>query len=409
MKKNLFYYLFAVICSVSLFTSCSDDDDNVVNPIPPTTFNNDNGLQLTYNGEPMLGKKVTYTPDATNGAKATLRLEGEFDLNSLLTSATGKSVRDILNSPTAPGVLPGSPIVTLPVNLTINGDQCTFSGTSETEYCTFDYEGKLSIGTMNLALTNVTLKNAALAGIVWQPTPMKNTDEPGVIDEPIHLVWVSDTKAALEILPGYTSEIDINDLLLLALQIPLFGDGEVSVEQMLCNVLKDVTLGADGNVIATYMDAANGGSEWTQSPANLAQYVIVNDNQLQLFLNPQAIMANVAKAAKASKTIDLGTILQQAITTLSPMLANGVPLTYVKEGDRLKVYLGTELLLPLMKGIVAPLFSDEDFLNMVIEAMKSDPQFGGMAGMMIPTLKLLPEIINTTTQLEIGLNFTRVE
>ena len=27
MKKNLFYYLFAVICSVSLFTSCSDDDD----------------------------------------------------------------------------------------------------------------------------------------------------------------------------------------------------------------------------------------------------------------------------------------------------------------------------------------------------------------------------------------------
>ena len=27
MKKNLFYYLFAVICSVTLFTSCSDDDD----------------------------------------------------------------------------------------------------------------------------------------------------------------------------------------------------------------------------------------------------------------------------------------------------------------------------------------------------------------------------------------------
>ena len=27
MKKNLFYYLFTVICSVTLFTSCSDDDD----------------------------------------------------------------------------------------------------------------------------------------------------------------------------------------------------------------------------------------------------------------------------------------------------------------------------------------------------------------------------------------------
>ena len=27
MKKNLFF-LFALICSVSLFTACSDDDDN---------------------------------------------------------------------------------------------------------------------------------------------------------------------------------------------------------------------------------------------------------------------------------------------------------------------------------------------------------------------------------------------
>lgn len=29
MKKNLFYYLFAMICSVALFASCSDDDDEV--------------------------------------------------------------------------------------------------------------------------------------------------------------------------------------------------------------------------------------------------------------------------------------------------------------------------------------------------------------------------------------------
>ena len=28
MKKNLFYYLFVVLCTAALFTSCSDDDDN---------------------------------------------------------------------------------------------------------------------------------------------------------------------------------------------------------------------------------------------------------------------------------------------------------------------------------------------------------------------------------------------
>lgn len=62
MKKNLFYYLFTVICSVTLFASCSDDDEKVVNPVPQTTFTGENGLQLTYNGAPMLGKKVLLLP-----------------------------------------------------------------------------------------------------------------------------------------------------------------------------------------------------------------------------------------------------------------------------------------------------------------------------------------------------------
>lgn len=406
MKKNLFYYLFAVICTIGLFTSCSDDDEKVVNPIPQTTFNSENGLQLTYNGAPLLGKKVTFTPDATEATKATLRLEGEFDLSGIL-----KGQRSNMTSPTGPGVFPGSPVTTLSVDLSINGNQCTFSGVSETEYCTFSYAGKVTAGTMDLSFTDVTLKNTALAGTVWKPTPLANTEDGGM-DEPIHFVWKSGTKAAIEILPGHPSEVEINDLLLLALSFPLFDDGSgdrVSVEQMLCSVLKDVTLGADGNIVATYMDAANGGTEWVTSPSNMAQYVVTGDNQLLLFLNPQAIMANVDNVEKSVRTVDVGAILQQAIAELYPMLINGVPLTYTKEGNRMKVFLGTDLLLPLMKNIVAPLFEDEEFLNMVIEAMKSDPQFGGMAGMMVPTLKLLPEIIKNTTQLEIDLDLTQVK
>lgn len=406
MKKNLFYYLFAVICTIGLFTSCSDDDEKVVNPIPQTTFNSENGLQLTYNGAPLLGKKVTFTPDATEATKATLRLEGEFDLAGIL-----KGQRSNMTSPTGPGVFPGSPVTTLSVDLSINGNQCTFSGVSETEYCTFSYAGKVTAGTMDLSFTDVTLKNTALAGTVWKPTPLANTEDGGM-DEPIHFVWKSGTKAAIEILLGHPSEVEINDLLLLALRFPLFDDGSgdrVSVEQMLCSVLKDVTLGADGNIVATYMDAANGGTEWVTSPSNMAQYVVTGDNQLLLFLNPQAIMANVDNVEKSVRTVDVGAILQQAIAELYPMLINGVPLTYTKEGNRMKVFLGTDLLLPLMKNIVAPLFEDEEFLNMVIEAMKSDPQFGGMAGMMVPTLKLLPEIIKNTTQLEIGLDLTQVK
>lgn len=41
MKKNLFYYLFAVICSVTLFTACSDDDEDTTwQQIPEITKDN---------------------------------------------------------------------------------------------------------------------------------------------------------------------------------------------------------------------------------------------------------------------------------------------------------------------------------------------------------------------------------
>lgn len=124
MKKNLFYYLFTVICSVTLFASCSDDDEKVVNPVPQTTFTGENGLQLTYNGAPMLGKKVTFTPDATNAQKATLRLEGEFDLNGILSWGKQRVLQLVkrYRCLLLPVCLPGSPVVTLPVDLTINGD-----------------------------------------------------------------------------------------------------------------------------------------------------------------------------------------------------------------------------------------------------------------------------------------------
>ena len=60
MKKNLFYYLFTVICSVTLFASCSDDDEKVVNPVPQTTFTGENGLQLTYTSNPQLSSSASF-------------------------------------------------------------------------------------------------------------------------------------------------------------------------------------------------------------------------------------------------------------------------------------------------------------------------------------------------------------
>lgn len=398
MKKNLFYYLFAVICSVTLFTSCSDDDDEkMVNPVPQTTFTGENGLQLTYNGAPMPGKKVTFTPDATNAQKATLRLEGEFDLNGILGKAKSAAAREDVSMPTAPGVLPGSPVVTLPVDLTINGDKCSFAGTSETDYCTFSYKGEVSAGAMELALSEVKLKNAKLAGMTWKLKPYDKED-PNEID-PIYLVWEAEKKV-FDFLP-------IESVLKLALRMKLIAAGadhKVSATEMLGTVLQDVTFMEDGNIVATYKDAANGGTEWTKSPVNLAQYVVENDNQIKVFLNPAAIIAAVNNAGRA---VDVQTVIQQTIQMLYPMLVNGVPVAFEQTEDALSVYLNTELLLPLLKTLVVPLLSDEEVVAMLVELMKKDPDFSEMADLAEPMLKAFPEIIESTTKVEIGLNFVK--
>lgn len=398
MKKNLFYYLFAVICSVTLFTSCSDDDDEkMVNPVPQTTFTGENGLQLTYNGAPMPGKKVTFTPDATNAQKATLRLEGEFDLNGILGKAKSAAAREDVSMPTAPGVLPGSPVVTLPVDLTINGDKCSFAGTSETDYCTFSYKGEVSAGAMELALSEVKLKNAKLAGMTWKLKPYDKED-PNKID-PIYLVWEAEKKV-FDFLP-------IEYVLKIALRMELIAvgaDHKVSAAEMLGTVLQDVTFMEDGNIVATYKDAANGGTEWTKSPVNLAQYVVENDNQIKVFLNPAAIIAAVNNAGRA---VDVQTVIQQAIQMLYPMLVNGVPVAFEQTEDALSVYLNTELLLPLLKTLVVPLLSDEEVVAMLVELMKKDPDFSEMVGLAEPMLKAFPEIIESTTKVEIGLNFVK--
>lgn len=398
MKKNLFYYLFAVICSVTLFTSCSDDDDEkMVNPVPQTTFTGENGLQLTYNGAPMPGKKVTFTPDATNAQKATLRLEGEFDLNGILGKAKSAAAREDVSMPTAPGVLPGSPVVTLPVDLTINGDQCSFAGTSETDYCTFSYKGEVSAGAMELDLSEVKLKNAKLAGMTWKLEPYDETN-PNETD-PIYLVWEAEKKV-LGFMP-------IEFVLKIALRMDLIAagaDNKISATDMLGTVLQDVTFMEDGNIVATYKDAANGGTEWTKSPVNLAQYVVENDNQMKVFLNPAAIIAAVNNAGRA---VDVQAVIQQAIQMLYPMLVNGVPVAFGQTDDALSVYLNTELLLPLLKTLVVPLLSDEEVVAMLVELMKKDPDFGEMAGLAEPTLKAFPEIIESTTKVEIGLNFVK--
>lgn len=71
MKKNVFYYLFAVICSVTLFASCSDDDEDTTwQQIPEITSDN---VTLKLNNQALSGATASLDIINAESAKVTLK------------------------------------------------------------------------------------------------------------------------------------------------------------------------------------------------------------------------------------------------------------------------------------------------------------------------------------------------
>ena len=99
MKNKLFYLFGAalLLCSISTFTACSEDNDEPIVEKPDDGDNDNSGdvldlngkydnenLKMTYNGEELTGKKVTFTADEKL-EKATILLSGvEKDLTDML-------------------------------------------------------------------------------------------------------------------------------------------------------------------------------------------------------------------------------------------------------------------------------------------------------------------------------------
>lgn len=139
MKKNLFYYLFAVICSVSLFTSCSDDDDEDFSG----TYKDDN-LVLTVSGVAQTGKAAVL-----NGST--------LELNSIIPGET---------TTTIPVIISGEKIT----GTNTNSDRTvTVEGTIINNVLTANVILKMNsplVGTWDIFEGNVTLKITAPEGTV---------------------------------------------------------------------------------------------------------------------------------------------------------------------------------------------------------------------------------------------------
>lgn len=432
MKKAKLVTIMAVIGGMSLFTACSDDDDYVQMPgdgLTAKTYTMADGLDVTLNGDVAYGQTVTFVPGQNGNATITIK-GADLNINDLMGGASAAAHAQVgLTFPTA-SLIPGSTTLEIPVQLSLDNGVNTFSGTSATEYCTFNYTGSVTPESLSLDITGLKLKNTSLAGTY---------DLPEMDDKYYNITrleWDSEEQASVELSPGFAIKLPMKALFVMM----FYGydlveiDGEkMKVFDALCKVLKSVTFGEDGSVTAVYADTKTPGLPEIVSPKGLAQYVVTSDNQIRLILNPSAIIAASASkaaddSAEGSGNDDLASlmpkllpVIENVLPKIMPMLSQGIPVNYGpalldEDGDNVTTpsdnpnyksfYLDTNTLLPLLKDI-SPLLKDDEVIAVISNLASQDPAMGGMASMLPGLLKSLYGVIDTTSKVEIGLNLMK--
>lgn len=432
MKISKFMCISA-LCAMSLFTACSSDDDPVPgSSIPAKTYTMGNGLEITVDGATAYGQAVTFTPGQGNAATVTIAGQS-LDLSSIIGGAMTASKADSPSGLTVPtaSVIPGSVKVDIPVTLEGGKDNATFAGSYTADYCTFSYSGEVSAESMTLDIKDVTLLNTTLAGTY----DLKSFDDKYY--NICRMEWDSEKGALVELWPGAQMEFPMKAMMAMILggyDLVEVDGQKMKVFEALEAVLKSVTLGTDGSVTAVYGDTKAAGLPDVTSAKGLVQYVVTSDNQMRLILNPYAIIAaSTASKADADEPeqseLDPSVLLpklmpvaEKLLPRLIPLMSQGIPVCYgpalvSDEDDSDKMvassdpnfvsfYLDTDFLLPILKD-VAPLLEDEDVINFIVAAASKDPEMGSMAGMLPTILKSLPDVIDTTSKIELGLDLQR--
>lgn len=373
MKKN-FLYLFTVLCTLSFFTACGDDDDPIPTPTPdpdPTpeqvldvnaTYSEDK-LALKYGDSDLLGKEITFATE--DGKTATITMKGTLDLAALM-GMFSKADQEMFM---APGVIPGEVKTTLSdVKLTLSGEKYTFEG----EYTgasgvKASYSGEVQKDKLTMAV-KATMPSNDLVG-TWALAPFAPTAEPASM--PIVFNWESSTPIKIDgTIVGTAGDIE------LPMNTLLQGLNVGKVSPLLAGALQTITYQEDGNIVASYKKA--GATDWATSPINLAQYYIA-DGKMYVQLNITQIIALV-KSTKADSGLS-------GITQLLPLLSNGVPLDYTAANGVAQITAGKDLLLPILG-----LMTDETIGGMILGAIPDN-----MKPIAQGIVAQLPGIMATTT------------
>lgn len=378
MKNKLFYLFGAafLLCSISTFTACSDDENEPVVEVPGDDDGKDddgkgdvidlNGnyddktLKMTYNGEELTGKRVSFTADEKL-EKATILLSGvEKDLTDMLGGLIGE-LKFTTNSP-----IPGEKEIKLEdVALTANADGTySFEGKDENSNRTMLYKGTVKKDEMSIEITN-TLANQELAG-TWNLAPIDNM-QGCTKAAPFWIDWDSEVEIDPGTIPNGDGTISgLNNspnglfTLLFFVGEDMFAQMygfELKIQQTIKSMLQSVTAQPNGCMYATYSYSGDiNNPAWSDKMSrNIIRYYY-SDKPGEIFIEANADFILNAIGGLLTRTRageqGLDELVKPLIEALRPALEQGFPCTYEVTGDKMKINLDGEFTLKVLKELV---------------------------------------------------------
>lgn len=404
MRKSLFLVAGTVLFGMLAFTSCDKDDkkgSEVIAPVKAETlWNSTNGLVLAVDGNDIIGGSVLYTPDKNDATKASLLVKGEImDISSLLSFDMDAS-KAILEAATL-NVLPGQPSLEMGITMEVADGIGSFEGRGESEYCTYSYKGQVSEAGLNLAFTDVALKNQTLAGTEWNlrsPNPNLNLN---TID-----IECSDPKSQAASLVGLIS------MLRPFLTINTVADEKVSVDMWLCEALSSLRFYENG-AWNFYFKKPFTNQIPSELPKTCLNYVLGENNTMRMYVNVGNIIRSLigpmptptpVLTVKSGISDNMSAMITSQISgMLVQYLMDGIPFMYeMTDKAALKLTIDPTFVSSIM-SIVLPLLQEPEVQSELMTAISENPDMAMLAALLPDLLKSLPTELDA--DILISINF----
>lgn len=413
--KKIFFYLFALISAIGLFTACSSDDDETWKQIPQTEITAGDAT-LVVNGETFSTGSVQMMVKNGSDAVLTLKdvipgykkvtidvaLQQQADNSFLFAGNTGLS-----DPPSMLGTRSTAKEVIFDLsvlgNITVDGKIAVTTTTELTAAAQGGLAGSWKLGDFTMDMENFVLL-ASPAYVKWQATE-NSAYTASTISNMVSLMTSS---LLAEYLNEVTFNTDGNITAKYGDKLPPVKDfGELTVLEWMINtpnITEDMTIVPLNNT-------------WTGSPKNLA-FWYVKGGLLYVVPNIKNIMAQAGADQEGEEigSLDMVTILQMLgemgidisdpnVQALLPQvmgwMSTGIPLRYdISDDGKLNIYVDQDMTDPFMKVI-----------NGLLPALdeKIPDEYAGMLQFVLGISKLsdLSKVWDDTTDFNLGIGLKK--